>query len=155
MSAVPQPIAALNLRCMEEEDLPAVLKIESLSYDFPWVESIFRDCLRVGYCCRVLEGNDGVEAYGVMSVGGGESHILNVCVRHESRGLGLGKKMLIYLLGVAKRKKAAVTLLEVRPSNHAAVSLYHDLGFNEIGTRKGYYPAHQGREDALVMARNL
>jgi ribosomal-protein-alanine N-acetyltransferase len=46
-------------------------------------------------------------------------------------------------------------LLEVRPSNEHAIRLYHQLGFNEVGTRPDYYPSVEGREDALIMARSL
>jgi len=44
---------------------------------------------------------------------------------------------------------------EVRPSNKLAIKLYEKLGFNEIGVRRNYYPAHQGREDALLLALSL
>ena len=50
---------------------------------------------------------------------------------------------------------AARVFLEVRPSNPHAIALYHDEGFNEIGRRPRYYPSHDGREDALVMAMEL
>ncbi|MGZ8155124.1 MAG: ribosomal protein S18-alanine N-acetyltransferase, partial [Burkholderiales bacterium] len=41
--------------------------------------------------------------------------------------------------------------LEVRPSNTAARALYARSGFSEIGRRRDYYPAQEGREDAVVM----
>ena len=49
-------------------------------------------------------------------------------------------------------------ILEVRPSNTAAVALYRKLGYEEIGVRKNYYPADPQlgtREDALVMAKSI
>ena len=59
------------------------------------------------------------------------------------------------LMEVAKDHRAEMMILEVRPSNPKAIKLYQDLGFNEIGNRKAYYPAKKGREDAIVMARML
>jgi len=68
---------------------------------------------------------------------------------------GLGRKILNYLVDLARRHDADTVLLEVRPSNRAAVSLYHELGFNEVGTRRNYYPAENGREDAMILAKTL
>ncbi len=45
--------------------------------------------------------------------------------------------------------------LEVRPSNTAAARLYHSLGFEQVGVRRGYYQATVGREDAAVLRRIL
>ena len=56
---------------------------------------------------------------------------------------------------LARDRGAARIFLEVRPSNPPAIALYHDEGFNEIGRRPRYYPSHDGREDALVMAMEL
>ena len=59
------------------------------------------------------------------------------------------------LLLLAQGRGAQRVFLEVRPSNAAAIALYHAEGFNEIGRRPRYYPAKGGREDALVMAKEL
>jgi ribosomal-protein-alanine N-acetyltransferase len=59
------------------------------------------------------------------------------------------------LLDAARRMSADIMLLEVRPSNRIALNLYHNMGFCEVGTRKNYYPSHNGREDALILALNL
>ena len=69
--------------------------------------------------------------------------------------MGLGRKMLEHLLGVARSCPSEVLFLEVRPSNIQAIDLYRRFGFNEVGTRQGYYPAPQGREDALILAMQL
>ncbi len=145
----------VRLRAMSGEDLPFVMQVERQAYEFPWTEGIFRDCLRVGYCCRVLEDRGRLVGHGVMSVAAGECHLLNICVHPSYQRRGLGRQMLSHLLGVARKGQAKIALLEVRRSNKAAYALYHGLGFNEIGLRKNYYPARRGREDALVLARDL
>jgi ribosomal-protein-alanine N-acetyltransferase len=137
---------------MQEDDLETIMGIEQDTYRFPWTRGIFRDCLHVGYSCWVYESEAGIEAYGVMSLGAGEAHILTIVVYAFSRGKGLGKMMMQHLLHLAKSRKVHTVLLEVRPSNKVAIRLYHNLGFNEVGIRPNYYPADQGREDALIMA---
>ncbi|MGA7801003.1 MAG: ribosomal protein S18-alanine N-acetyltransferase [Gammaproteobacteria bacterium] len=141
-----------RMRPMVENDLMAIMEIERRAYEFPWTLGIFRDCLRVGYCCWVYERGAVIEGYGVMSVAAGESHILNLCVRPESQGEGIGRRMLRHLMDLAHRHEAEMVLLEVRPSNAAAVHLYESIGFNEVGVRRNYYPSKRGREDALILA---
>lgn len=156
MSAVIKQ-AMLNFRPMHEDDLPEILSIELSAYAFPWTTNIFRDCLRVGYCCWVLERDGIIAAYGVISVvvGVGESHLLNLCVDPALQGTGLGRIMLDWLLDIARQHKVDMVFLEVRPSNDMAMKLYSDAGFDEVGMRRNYYPAKHGREDALIMARSL
>lgn len=154
MSALPKSTVS-HLRPMRETDLPTVMRIEVRSYEYPWTYGIFQDCLRYGYCCWVLERDGNIEGYGVMSVAAGEAHILNLCVRPEARRHGLGRTVLTYLIDLARRHDADTVLLEVRPSNRGALALYHELGFNEVGTRKDYYPTDNGREDAMILAKTL
>jgi len=148
---------AIALRRMHPEDLPAVLVVEQAAYRTPWSEGIFRDCLRVGYCCLVAEDDDVLIGHGIMMVSAGECHVLNLCIHPERQRRGLGRRMLRRLLALARRQEADTAFLECRDSNLAAVRLYESEGFNEIGRRRGYYPAAdgQGREDAVVMARAL
>lgn len=143
------------VRPMREADLEAVLAIERAAYGFPWSLGIFRDCLRAGYCCWVLEHAAELRAYGIMQVGSGESHILNICVHVRYRRLGFARLLLGHLLEVAAAHGADTALLEVRPTNAPALRLYETMGFNEVGVRRGYYPGHGGREDALILARTL
>jgi len=144
-----------KLRPLVVADLDAIMEIEQRAYDFPWSQGIFRDCLRVGYCCWCHEIDNEIHAYGVMSVAAGESHILNLTVRPESQRKGIGIKLMKHFLQLACRHNADTVMLEVRPSNTAAVRLYEKLGFNEIGVRRNYYPAGEGREDALLLALSL
>ena len=144
-----------KLRPMIVSDLDAIMEIEERAYAFPWSKGIFRDCLRVGYCCWCYEIDDEIHGYGVMSVAAGESHILNLTVRPESQRQGIGRKLMKHFLQLACRHNADTVMLEVRPSNVAAVRLYEKMGFNEIGVRRNYYPAGEGREDALLLALSL
>jgi ribosomal-protein-alanine N-acetyltransferase len=131
------------------------MEIERRSYPHPWTRQIFNDCLRAGYCCWVCEQQGVIEGYGVTSIAAGESHLLNLCVRPESQQQGVGRKLLLHLISLARRQNAELMFLEVRPSNRAARALYESMGFNELGSRREYYPADKGREDALILARVL
>ena len=149
------PIPQVLPRAMQEADLAAVLALEIRSYPFPWTEGIFRDCLRVGYYCCVLEIDHLLAGYGVISSGAGEAHLLNLCVREEFRCRGLGRRLLDHLLDLASHSGARLAFLEGRPGNTAAIRLYETMFFQQIGMRRGYYQAEGGREDALVMKRDL
>lgn len=144
-----------GLRLMTHRDLPEVLQIESSAYEFPWSEGIFRDCLRVGYACWIYEKHEVIQAYGVMSIVVRECHILNLCVKPQEQSRGLGRLVLRRLLNIARRYRVDTAILEVRPSNWRAVTLYLSEGFNEVGRREDYYPAEGGREDALIFAKPL
>jgi ribosomal-protein-alanine N-acetyltransferase len=143
------------IRAMRGNDLADVVAIERASYQFPWSEGIFRDCLRVGYVCRVVTVNRQAMAYGVMSFGAGEAHILNLCVSEPFRCRGVGRRLLGALIERAVAAGMADAFLEVRPSNTAAIRLYLALGFEQVGMRRGYYQAANGREDAAVLRRAL
>jgi len=147
--------APLTVRPMRESDVSEVIGIERASYQFPWTEGIFYDCLRVAYLCRVAVQAERIVGYAVMSMGAGEAHILNLCVREEERRAGIGRALIRYLLEQAERAGMVEAFLEVRPSNSIALVLYQSLGFEQIGTRRGYYQAVGGREDAAVLRLRL
>lgn len=144
----------MRIRRMTTSDLPRVAAIEKKGYQFSWSEDIFRDCLKARYDCWVCEEQDKVLGYCIVSIAVGEAHVLNLCVDPAEQGQGIGRRLLENLIESA-RGRAETVFLEVRPSNAVAIALYERLGFNEIGIRKGYYPAENGREDALMMALEL
>ena len=147
--------ASWRLRPMAQADLPRVAALERESYIFPWSDQIFADCLRVGYHCLVVETAAGVTGYGVLSMGAGEAHVLNLCVAEEWRRRGVGRGLLLALLAHARDRGVRDAFLEVRRSNRSAIALYHHLCFECVGTRRGYYQAQDGREDALVYRLEL
>jgi ribosomal-protein-alanine N-acetyltransferase len=143
------------MRPMRVEDLESVMDVERRAYPYPWSIGIFRDCLFAGYPAWVLLEGGSFIGHGVLSVAADEAHLLNVCVDPARQGRGYGRALLRAMVAAARGKGARRVFLEVRPSNPAAVALYQDEGFNEIGRRPRYYPADTGREDAIVMAMEL
>jgi ribosomal-protein-alanine N-acetyltransferase len=153
MSAVLRPVPGLEP--MRESDLRAVLEIEESIYEFPWTLGNFRDSLRAGYACWVVREGKRVIAYAVLMLAAGEAHLLNLSVAAPSQRRGHGRSLLHSVVQFAREHKARVLFLEVRPTNAVGQRLYAGYGFRQIGVRRAYYPAHKGREDALVLALDL
>ncbi len=154
MSASPAAFLSI-IRPMRQQDVGAVARIEQAAYEYPWTAGIFRDCLRMGYDCAVHLADERVVGYLVLSFGGGEAHVLNLAVAPEAQNCGHGRRLLHRAMRQAVRYGSGALFLEVRPSNAAALHLYLDEGFRRIGRRPGYYPGASGREDALVLRREL
>ena len=145
----------LNFRRMTLADLDRVMRVEEEVYDFPWTRRIFSDCIRVGYLCWLALRGEDVVGHAVISVTGAESHMLNLSIARAHQRRGYGRQFIEFLVREARERQAETMLLEVRPSNIAAINCYNSAGFNEVGSRKDYYPAPDGREDALLFARQL
>lgn len=147
--------AARELLPLREADVDAVTGAEARLAAHPWTRGNFVDSLSAGYSgwtCRV----EGVlAAYAVLMMAPEEAHLLVIGVLPEFQRQGLASEMLAHLFRVARDNGARRMILEVRPSNVGALGLYRRFLFSEIGRRKGYYPAGAGREDALVLARDL
>lgn len=146
---------ALVLRPMAEPDLPAVLRLERASHLQPWTEGNFRDALAAGNLCLVGELAGALTACGVLQMAAGEAELLTMAVWPPARRQGLGRQLLRELIGCATAYRAAAIWLEVRVSNTAAVALYRQAGFADIGWRRGYYETPNGREDAIMMRLTL
>ncbi len=151
----PSAPASTTLRAMRDADIGTVMAIETRAYPFPWTDGIFRDCIKACYPSWLLMQQDVVIGYGVISIAAREAHILNICIDPDAQSHGHGRRLLRALVRIARAQNAERVFLEVRPSNPRAIALYFDEGFNEIGRRPRYYPAHTGREDAIVMAMEL
>jgi [ribosomal protein S18]-alanine N-acetyltransferase len=151
MSAVLKP-RPLSLRPMKEADLDRIVRIERAAYPYPWTAGNFRDCLHAGYSCWVAElDRDLVVGYSVLIIAMDEGHVLNCCVSPQFQGQGYGRQIMDRLVDTARSHGVTSLYLEVRPSNTRALRMYGRFGFEGIALRRGYYPADQGREDALLM----
>lgn len=146
---------APDYRLMTARDLDAVMEIEREIYPHPWTRGNFNDSLDAGYYCWVAEYGGVMVGYSVVMVAAGEAHLLNLSIAAPWQRRGLGRELLEFILGLARDSAAGRVYLEVRPSNAAAIALYENAGFTQIGLRRGYYPSPGGSEDALVMERVL
>jgi ribosomal-protein-alanine N-acetyltransferase len=146
-------IVPLEFSRMQAQDIDEVLRIEYAVYPFPWVRENFLDSLLSGYEAWIVrDGSRQLLGYFLMMVAVDEAHLLNITVALDAQGKGTGRLMLDKAVAVARERKMQSILLEVRPSNLRALSLYEHYGFFQIGVRKNYYPAAHGkREDAIVM----
>ncbi|TCP08112.1 ribosomal protein S18-alanine N-acetyltransferase [Caldimonas thermodepolymerans] len=143
---VPMTVASLN----------EVLPIEQAAYEFPWTRGNFIDSLHAGYAALLLRGaGNELLGYFLAMSGVDEMHLLNLTVAPAHQGSGHALYMLDALQALARSRHAAQLWLEVRVSNARARHLYERYGFRNVGLRKGYYPAAQGREDAIVMSLSL
>lgn len=140
-----------NIRRMREADIPAVLLVEKDSYEFPWSAGNFHDSIHAGYSAWVYEAGGGIIGHLVLMTAMDEAHLLNITIAPAWRRQGLGKILLEHALDTARQQHVKALYLEVRPSNKPAIALYEQAGFEAVALRKAYYPARQGREDALVM----
>ena len=149
MSAVLKDVPELER--MREDDLPEVMPIEQAIYTHPWTQANFADSLRAGYECRTWRINGELVGYFILMVAAGEAHLLNLSIAEPHQRRGHGAVLLTEATSLARSLGASNVFLEVRPSNRAAQKLYARFGFRKVAVRRGYYPAHTGREDALVL----
>jgi ribosomal-protein-alanine N-acetyltransferase len=151
MSAVLRQ-AAEQIAPMRADDLPDVLEVEQAAYEFPWTHGNFIDSLRAGHSAWTMrDSGGGLIAYAVLMLALDEAHLLNLTVAPSCQRFGFGWRMLEAMAENSRGHGARTMLLEVRPSNEAAQQMYARYGFVRIGIRRGYYPARDGREDAIVM----
>lgn len=142
-------------RRMTAAELDAVVAIEDTIYPHPWTRGNFADSIAAGYHCWVVECGGEMTGYTVVAVAAGEAHLLNLSVAAPWQRRGIGREVLNFVLKLARDYGAKKIFLEVRPSNAAALALYAAGGFSEIAVRRGYYPAGEGREDAIVLQLEL
>lgn len=163
-------VSELSFLPMTAGDLDSVLAIESVSHLHPWTKGNFSDSLAAGhwaYCVRPqladsVKGSyldpEILWAYCILFPALDELHLLNITVSPQLRRLGIGIKMMHAIEGVAAQQNMPRIILEVRPSNEAALKLYQALGYEQIGMRKNYYPVDAAsglREDAFVLAKSI
>lgn len=126
-------------------------EIAERSMPYPWSLSVFEDCYRAGYLGWVLCVEESVRGFAFLSVLPDEAELLTIAIDPGVQRCGLGRRLLTHVLEEAKQQGLLRVFLEVRASNHRAITLYTDMGFQSIGLRKNYYPvAAGGREDALL-----
>lgn len=157
MGALPNALSppCCDYQPMRAEDVDAVMAVEKCIYPYPWTTGNFRDSLQAGDSAWVCREDGQLVGYAVMLLAADEAQLLNISIAAGRQRSGLGSQLLRQMFAVARQAGATRMFLEVRPSNASGLGLYRRHGFAEVGRRRGYYPAHDGREDAIVMARDL
>ena len=144
-----------QFRPMQLDDLDAIMVIESQIYPYPWTIGNFSDSLNSGYSAWILMHNEEIIGYSFMMMVLDEAHLLNLSIARTYQKQGLGRTLLEHMVDIAKNNQMANMFLEVRQSNISAIALYENMGFNEMAIRRNYYPATNGREDAILMGLAL
>jgi len=144
-----------QFRPMRMDDLDAIMAIEPQIYPYPWTRGNFSDSLNSGYTAQVLLEGERIVGYSLMMLVLDEAHLLNLSIAKTYQKQGLGRTLLEHMVAIAKNSQMANMFLEVRQSNISAIALYENMGFNEMAIRRSYYPAANGREDAILMGLAL
>lgn len=142
------------VRKMTEKDLDQVMSIEKASFTMPWSRESYSNELSNEYATYLVCDVAGKTAgYGGIWAVYEEAHITNVAVDPNLRMSGLGRALMQELENMVRWKRAERILLEVRPSNTAALTMYRSLGYIPTGLRKAYYSDND--EDAIIMTKQL
>ncbi len=150
MTVIPDKMHPL-IRRLDLDDVDRIHEIELLAYAFPWSRGLFVDCLRAGYAFFGLQVGRELAGYTIFNWAAGEAHLLNLCIHPDWQHRGYGSLLLEYAINHVARQGNESMYLEVRASNTRAARLYRNRGFRVIGSRRSYYQAGDGREDAVVM----
>ncbi len=145
---------------MTESDIDAVYAIEKEVHIAPWNRDILRDCIRVGYDCRVfevnVENNRIICGYIISRHSNNSCHVLNFCIAKPFQSKGYGRQFLQRVLySLTESQKIDHVILEVRPSNNAALHLYKSVGFEQVEIKPAYYVEDNHIEDAIVLKKIL
>jgi len=141
---------------MQRNELSTIVEIEQQATRFPWSLKNFEDCFKANNKAWVIIDDDNeIIGFTIVQKVLDETHILNICVKASAQGRGHGRELLNYIIDYAKKISSVLIVLEVRSSNKRAQHLYLQAGFNEMSVRKNYYPAVEGREDAVLMGMDL
>lgn len=142
----------VEINIANEKDIADIANIEKLSFSTPWSENAIRESMNASTTFYVARQHNKVIGYMGLSKIAGEGYVTNIAVLPEYRRQGIGKKILEYVILDSKKELEFISL-EVRVSNRAAISLYENLGFLNVGKRKNFYTHPQ--EDALIMTKTF
>lgn len=139
----------------KDEDVLQIYLIEKENFKFHWSRDFIlfnirlSDKIKKFYVCKIY---NNVIGYVVCWLSNDTAHILNISVKKEYQNKGIGSRLLLYLFNELISLNIKIVILEVRVSNYKAISFYKKFGFNEVETKKKFYP---DGEDALLMIKNL
>lgn len=139
-----------QMRKATDADIAAMAALEARATTYSWNQTLYADSIN-SHQCWVLEQDRQLVGILIFSTVLDEMELLNIVVDPQFQGRGYGRQLLDYLVDQG-RPGASKIFLEVRESNAPAIGLYQRFGFKLSGLRKNYYPADQGRENAVLMS---
>ena len=145
----------MTLRPLCRTDGDALYDLERAANAFPWSRQQFIDSLAGRDFGWAAERDGQLVGFALFSQILDEATLLNILIRSDCRREGLARQLLAMGLPTLAARGARRCLLEVRAGNEQAIGLYRSFGFQLDGRRRDYYPAANGREDALLMSRDL
>lgn len=143
-----------SFKALNTAQWQSLIEIEAENHVAPWSAQQLQASIQAGYVTQALLGEaQQVLGYSIFMPNVDDWELLNITVASAAQGAGLGRSLLAQGLHAAQVAGTSGVFLEVRPSNAAAVGLYAALGFQPVGTRKGYYRTANPhvQEDAWVM----
>lgn len=146
----------IRIEPMLPEHLDDVAEIESLVQSFPWSRRNFQDGLDAGYTAYVARQAGRTVGFYMAMFAPDVAHVLVIAVAPDQQKKGIGGRLLDHCEQMARSKQLPAIILEVRPSNGNALAFYRHGGYQQLSTRRDYYPAADGRrEDACIMQKAL
>ena len=142
----------IRYELMNEAHVAQIAQLEKRCFSDPWSENSIRNELtgRLSLWVVALDGDTVAGYVGSQSVLG-ESDMMNVAVAPEYRRRGIAQALIQELIRRLSQQGNRSLMLEVRASNTPAITLYHKLGFAQVGRRPNYY--RNPKEDALILRK--
>ncbi|MFZ9309289.1 MAG: ribosomal protein S18-alanine N-acetyltransferase [Candidatus Nanopelagicales bacterium] len=145
---------SIEMRDATKLDIPSLLSIENVLFqDEAWSREVFESefaLLGTTRTYRVIEENNEIVAYFGLAIVDDTADITTIAVRADFQGRGIGRKLMQEILDIAASRNLRKIMLEVKPENLAAISLYQKYDFEVIGIRRNYYGPSK---DALTMQK--
>ncbi|PAJ72852.1 ribosomal-protein-alanine N-acetyltransferase [Pseudoalteromonas sp. NBT06-2] len=140
-----------QIQILKDSEVNAMMLIEQSCHTHPMTQKNILSCFGERYLNRGLYVDGVLVGFYMTEMAGPDFTLMDICISPEHQGKGYAKLLVDNLIDEAQKRNAESIFLEVRVSNLSAIGLYEKLGFNEMGIRKDYYPADNGREDGKLM----
>ena len=141
----------IRIRKAKTNDITAIASIEQQQFPHPWKKSYLTDELSHDisyfYAAKDILANQ-VAGYIIFWIVEDQLELHKIVTAENYKRKGIGKKLFLFMLEIAKQKKVKEIFLEVRKSNTEAIKFYESFHFELAGIRKDYY--HDPMEDALI-----
>ena len=147
----------MSIEPLTPTDLDTIYAIEIAANNHPWQKNFFSSIFTKHHSNWVIKAkaDQQIMGFAILQIVNDQGELLNIGIHPAAQRKGYGQALLSHLIAIAREKNLQTIFLEVRASNLKAQNLYRKLGFNEMTIRKNYYPSHKGREDAILMAKDI